>query len=568
MGKVIQLPAGAPQVDAFTKRQSALSLAKADPLLWTMLYRRLKGQKYVFDLHHEMGKAIHEATPKQLLRHRPFLKQPLTDMSRHKVYKKARQVGVSELSITEVLWFLWSHPNKKWIYTFPRDKQLTDFSTTRIAEAFAETALMRGVIGIPNQIYTKRIGDSFLMLRSAWDSNLGEGIDADGVTFDEKDRMKEGIEVAFKESLSSSAWGLTREVSTPTLPGRGVDAPYALSCQYEWFVKCSKCGKRQTVDYPDNVVQMHEIPYGTSDIPEGTFEYRCRLDKCRGVLNRLDGEWVAAYPNRKDISGYWMPQTICAWLTASELMRKKGEYKFKQLFENYCLGRTSIGENVLLTHQNFEDCIAGYEMPNARGAEWNHIVAGIDWGHLNWVVIMGVNSVNNRKYLLNVAVFEDDQHNELNSVKQIDHFLEPFNPDVIVADAGYGKDRNSYLLKRYPGKVFACSYNTSDKSSRTFKPVWADKDSRVLVDRTMTLKNTCRTIMDKEIGFPIFDKRLGLLIKHFLNLAPMKVEEDGDIYETIDKTGDDHLAHATNYALIALDKIEGSSSSSFSFEFI
>ena len=44
---------------------------------------------------------------------------------------------------------------------------------------------MRAIMGVPNQVQTKRLSNSFLLLRSAWESNLGEGIDADGVTFDE-----------------------------------------------------------------------------------------------------------------------------------------------------------------------------------------------------------------------------------------------------------------------------------------------------------------------------------------------------------------------------------------------
>lgn len=452
--------------------------------------------------------------------------------------------------------------------TFPREKQLTDFATTRIAEAKDESPRMKHLFGTPDQTFLKRIGESsFLLLRSAWESNLGEGVDADGVTFDEKDRMKEGIEVAFRESLSSSKFGLLREVSTPTLPGRGVDANYLHSDQHEWHVKCLKCSMWQPIEFPDNIVQMKDVPPGAKELPEGAFEYRCRKDKCRGELDRVYGYWVPKFPTRGNIRGYLIPQTICPWITATQLMQKKIDYKFQQLWENYCLGRTSVGENVLLSEEDFANAIAGHEMVGARTPDWDHITVGIDWGHLNWVVVIGRNAHNGKRYLLNIGVFEDDMRNELESVKRAEAFLAPFNPDVIVADAGYGKDRNAYLLRKYPGKLFACWYNPSERGSRTFVPSWQDAFSKVLVDRTMTVKNTCRVIKERELGLPRYDRAMQLFQKHFSALAPMREEEEGEIFETIQATGDDHLVHATGYAILGMDKVE-SAYSSFSFDFV
>ena len=179
--------------------------------------------------------------------------------------------------------------------TFPRDKQLQDFSNTRIAQTLDETPRMAALLGVPNQTYTKRIHDSFLILRSAWESNLGEGVDADGVTLDEKDRMKDGIDIAFRESLSSSKFGLFREVSTPTLPGRGVDASWRKSDQHIWHVKCSKCGMEQPVEYPENFIQVKDYPLGATELPRDSWVYACRKLSCRGPLDRLHGRWICSF---------------------------------------------------------------------------------------------------------------------------------------------------------------------------------------------------------------------------------------------------------------------------------
>jgi Phage terminase large subunit (GpA) len=451
---------------------------------------------------------------------------------------------------------------------FPREKQLTDFSTTRITEAMAESLHMRHLFGTPNQTFLKKVGESsFLLLRSAWESNLGEGVDADVVVFDEKDRMKEGIEVAFRESLSSSKYGLLREVSTPTLPGRGVDASYMNSDQMEWHMRCTKCSMWQTIEFPENVIQMMDFEHGIKELPEGAYAYKCRKEKCRGDLDRIHGYWVPKYPSRGNIRGYLIPQTICPWITATQLMQKKINYKFQQLWENYVLGRTSVGEHVMLSPEDFENATAGHEMVGARTPDWDQITVGIDWGDLNWVVVIGRNVHNGRKYLINLSVFEDDVRNELESVKKAELFIAPFQPDMIVADAGYGKDRNAYLLRKYPGKMYACWYNPSERGSRTFMPSWSDAFSKVLCDRTLTLKNTCRWIRERELGLPRYDKAMQLFQKHFEALAPMREEEEGEIFETIQATGPDHLVHATGYAVIAMERIEASFSS-FSYDFV
>lgn len=557
-------------------------LAKQDPVLWCMWYRRLRGHPLVFDYaKHLRPDALDtlRATlrPEQyereyksrLLRHRPFLIQPMRDLHPHKVYEKARQIGISELSINEVIHFLWVNPTTKWVYTFPRDTQLKDFSTTRIAEAFNETPRMRELLGVPNQVYTKRIGSAYLILRSAWESGLGEGIDADGVTLDEKDRMKEGVDVAFRESMKSSRFGFLREVSTPTLPGRGVDATFKESDQHIWHVRCMTCGLEQDVAWPDNIIQVADIPLGTKELPPECYAYLCRKTKCRGMLDRNKGRWIPRYPGKKNIRGYHMPQTIAPWIDATRLMQDRINYKFHQLWMNYCIGTPSMSENVLLSDLDFEQASAGHSLVSRRTQDWQDITVGIDWGHMNWCVVMARNVHNMRPYIINIGIFEDDHANELASVKQLESFIAPYQPDLIIADAGYGKDRNAYMLKRFgTGRVYACWYNPSTKSSRTFQPVWSSPEqARLLVDRTMTIKVTCRAIKEREFGIPdLGETKVQLLRRHFKNLAPIRTEEEGEIVEDISATGDDHLVHATAYAYLGLDQM--TRSGRFSFDFV
>ncbi|MBU1118243.1 phage terminase large subunit family protein [Patescibacteria group bacterium] len=543
-----------------TFKEVVEGVASIDPYIWTMLNRRLKGLKTVFNIAtrlREIEAQGLEPSIRDLIRHRPFLIQPLRDQSKHKTYEKGRQVGVSELVLTEELWFLSQHPNTKWVHTFPREKQLIDFSNTRIIEALNESPMMQRLIGIPNQTFTKRIMQSFLFLRSAWESDLGEGIDADGVVFDEKDRMKDGIEYAFQESLSASPYGLLRDVSTPTIPGRGVDLSYEKSDKKWWLVACRSCGEVQPTTF-DNIHQVNDCPPDLPMYPPDTFEYLCKKAKCRGVLDRMcldrAGQWVPLHPERKHgVSGYWISQLMAPWITATEVMQKKRDYKFRSLFENYVLGIASLGDSLLLQARDFQEIQVDYKWPIPyRTQDFVGVSVGIDWGGSNWVVIIGKNRHNGINYLLN-AFWIDDTNIPLESAKDIIHAIMPYNPDIIVGDAGYGKDRNELIYRSYPDQTYFCQYNpASQKRATSLNPSWSDNLRKCLCDKTLTIKITCREMRMGSFGIPVVAEhpQVQMWINHFLNLAPIKHEEDGEVWEEMSRKGPDHFAQATNYALL------------------
>lgn len=576
-------------------------VSKVDPLTWSMFFRRLKGVPARYDMLKEVRQArrecrdeqtrIGELTPRtqqkflRMLRaHRPFLIQPLCDVHPFKVYMKGRQVGVSELEITEVLQFLSSHEGTKWVYAFPRDTQLRDFSQTRINETKQETPRLSRIFGVPDGIYSKQIipigsspdtKRSFLLLRSSWDATLGEGVDADGLTLDEKDRMKDGIEVAFKESLSASPWGWRREVSTPTIPNRGVSATFEESDQHCWLVRCKKCNTWQEILYPDNIIELRELEPGMTRYPEGSFDYACKRLKCRGKLDRMRGKWVPKFPMRKEIRGYHMPQTVAPWITATALMNKKLEYKLKQLFENYVLARTSLGETKLTQEEDYEKCCAGHDLIYTRDTSvWERVSVGIDWGGSNWYIVLGMNSENHLPYILNWGFKDDREADPLGSAKDIATEVAPMIPDIVVADAGYGKDRNAHMLQMFgQGIFYACNYNTSDKTSRQIVPTWQENAVKVIVDRTMCLKRAMQAIRDHQIGLPTWGQMGTYFQKHCLNLVPLVVEDTdeagkSEFYETIQSKGPDHFAHALGYALLGMDKLYSGSGSNFQADFV
>jgi len=564
------------------------ALAQRDPVLWSALNRRVKDQPLIYDNSRNLSEDSLDVYRKtvirsdyeqelyvRLLHHRPMLKVPLRDKHKHKVCEKSRQVGVSELFLTEILHFLATHPGTKVCLTFPRDKQLTDFSVTRIAAVFAESPRMAELAGTPNQVFTKKIGDSYLILRSAWESNLGEGIDADMVVLDEKDRMRDKVELAFRECLKSSRYGLLREISTPTLPGRGIDIPFSASDQQVWMVKCEKCGDKQEVHWKDNIIQVKDFPLGCKELPAESYEFLCRKQSCRGKLDRINsGEWVARYPSRNHIRGYHISQLIAPWISATRVMQDKIDFRFPEAWFNYVCGIPATGSLEVLSDKDFELSCAGHQLLVERDMKrWSHVSVGIDWGDYSWAVVLGRSAVNQRVYLIGIGVFEDLPNEKPEVV--MENYIMPFQPEITIADAGYGKDRNSHLFKklcpnRTEGRFYAQWYNPSQKASRTFQPEFSDPArARVLVDRTMQLKNVTRAVKTREFGFPdLGDEKVRLLMKHMKSLVPFREidDETKEIVETIKNSGEDHLAHALASAALGMEKLGQVSKFDFSFE--
>lgn len=178
------------------------------------------------------------------------------------------------------------------------------------------------------------------------------------------------VMIAFNETLSSSAYGWRRDVSTPSLPGVGVNASFKDSDQRHWFMKCPKCGHWFTLihDFPRNIVELSKDSRGVPNhnlhmkypfiMPTDTHAYKCM--KCGDLVSdetRIKGLWQPLYAYKDRIRGYQISQLICPWISASDIMKKKEEYRLDQLFENYVIGRPYLGDNVMIARSDVMRCI-------------------------------------------------------------------------------------------------------------------------------------------------------------------------------------------------------------------
>jgi len=409
----------------------------------------------------------------------------------------------------------------------------------------------------------------------------------------EIDRMSPNVMIAFNETLSSSAYGWRRDVSTPSLPGVGVNASFKDSDQQHWFMKCPHCNQWTAMihDFPKNVEKLSTDRHGKPNhnlhlvhnfIQESDhYVYICM--KCKRPMSdetRVNGIWQPLYPRKERIRGYQISQLMCPWISATQLMQKKEDYKLDQLFMNYVIGLTYLGDNVMITKGDILRCI-DTSITNPYDFRRENVCQGVDWGNTSW----GINGMPhpdnpNKVIILDIWNVLDDEATTTDGRKDNPHItrtadkMRQWDARRGVFDAGYGKDRNWELMQVFPGKVFSCFYpNLSSVGTKTVEDQWNDDDAKVSVDRTLTLRIMAKMFRDGLFVIPnwvasnpLFDT----FIKHLTNIVLISdIEEDVKTRKEMvtqrvgTLPGGDHFAHAMNYLTIALRKANSNSGGDF-----
>ena len=522
------------------------AFARRFPSIWALKYRTLKGKPMRF------------RSLRDPFSNRGFQRQILDDNHPNKVVEKSRQLGLSETNVTEIVHFLSTHPNTKAIYSFPTYRQLNDFSVSRLSPIFRDSNELSSLLSKEvNNVSTKKIGDSYLFMRSSSNSSAGEGVDTDVALFDEYDRMQDNVEFAFQEGLKSSKYGYIRRWSTPTIPGRGVDALFQKSDQMRYFHTCPHCGYKQYLTAEDNIIQVkpHGVNNATQEIEDGTFIIGCK--KCKRELNRWEeGEWVPAHPSIKEVRGYLITQMDATWISADSIMRRKFSYSSKQLFYNYVLGTPYSATGLIINEHDIKSAIRLPHKITHRTNEYVGIVAGIDYGEPSYMAVVGLKS-NGLVDLLGLYWAESDPVRPLSDANMFTAILKAYQPNIIVADSGYGADKNSFMYSVFPASFYSCYWGTAkNPHSRTrFTDTWNDKTREVSVDKTVKIQRTLHLLKNRLIGMYPWCEEIEMFARHAHNTRIQDEEDDGIVYQKAVRLGHDHYISAITYALIGVDRL-------------
>jgi len=540
---------------------------KEDPITWAMFRRRLRGKPMRF--------TDTTSGRKDPWSFREFLVEPLQDTHPRKCRKKARQIGETETGLTEIFWILDTIPFINVMYILPTRQLVEDFSNARLRQALNESPYMKSIVGTQrdhrgrtkeekvDNVTLKAIGRSHLFMRPASTRKLGEGTPVDFQFVDEKDSCP-SIEAlsAHEESLSSSRYGWIREWSTPTIPDYGISETYNMSDQREWYVKCRRCGKYQLLTFPSSLVCVDE--------KKREYEYQCEFckdtqHKGKPIIDRYDGIYVSQITGiQTDWRGYFVNQLAAPWISATKIMYKKRRARFESLFWNYVLGMEYLGDNVLVTDQDIEQCIIDISRDDVGNMvqKSGKIIKGTDWGKISWQICGIPIKMEGMKKLLiyDIRIYNDDDENMHTAQIRAETMKEGCR--LMVNDAGYGRSKNRVLLNHFPRRVFSCFYPTTefDTTNKGFKPVWSDDQSKVSVHRTTQIKYYLQQYRDVNIVIPTYLTRNPNWLKfkkQHTNLVVIRHldEKKQMVMEKIGKIGEDHYGHAGTYLWTAFERV-------------
>jgi len=542
-----------------SKEELAYVLTMINPSSYLLKHHKVKNHPITF---HVSGQ---DATRAQA--HRPWQVQMLNDQHRDKAVIKSRQLGLSELGIGEMVHFadLHSYAGVKCLYTFPTNRQMKDFVSTRL-NPLLESGYYGSITDkATDSLEKKKLRNSFLMFRSSSKGAAVEGVDIDYLSLDEYDRVSPAAEISAIESMTSSTFHYLRRWSTPTVPDYGIHALFNQSDQFVYMHKCDRCNHTQQLDYEANIECLNEngVDVMAKTVKEGTFRYIC--SNCKEPMDRwYNGVWVAKYPERTadggGTRGYLITQMNAVWISADQLKRKELQAKSKQHFHNYVLGlpyqdvALAVQDNDI--YGNIREDLPG---PLMDRGNYRFISVGIDWGNRHWVTIRGFRD-NGMVDMIRIFSVERARGvaNIEADLEQIINELVPYNPDIICADIG---DSGNYVQKLIQyfgrGKVYGVKVNPNPRSSGQIRPKWSEQTSMVTVDKLTQNKHHISDMKMGRLGFFRRDKDLELYLFHWKNVVIRDEEDDktGEVYQIITDRGDDHFAQSSVYSGVGLDHV-------------
>lgn len=457
------------------------------------------------------------------------------------------------------------------LYLLPtKTPDATDFSATRFDPLLESSSHLRQLFNNVKNVGTKRAGTAVLYIRGS-NSRAGlKSIPVSTIMFDEFDEMmQKNIPLArcrVDGQKRSQEW----LISTPTFPGEGIHAEFQESTQEHYFFPCPACSRRIELLHENLVLTADDI----SD-PELQNSYL----KCLECGNQLTdphdsidqmaerkAQWFEAakweVTGKQDFlrRGFYINQLYsCAkaghpFHLASAYIRSLTNKSAEQEYHNSKMGTAHEVEGARITDDTIVNVI------NKRGRrkqttkmDGRLITMGVDvgaWLHIEvdaWDIRRMGKDIN---LMSDPIVLWEGKRPMTAGCTELDDLMRQYQVHSCVIDANPERASAMAFAKRFWGFVKLCIY-ARGMNSKSLAIDTSESDFRINVDRTFWLDISLGRFHSGAIDLP---QDISLEYKsHLKNIARI-YEEDGDGNQTgrYTSNGDDHFAHARNYAEIAL----------------
>jgi hypothetical protein len=533
--------------------------APADLLTWAQRYRRLDGQPFTLDKFRPL-KAIYQ------------------DNHPHIVIQKPAQRGVSEYAVNRTVFALdqgakvWTGGQKDGLnvgYIFPTQDALRDFSKERFSGLLDESDYLAALFADSDfeGVTFKKVGRSYLYLRGGWSKSSLLSFPADMIVIDEFDQMDPKSVVLARRRMNASDLNYEIDLSTPTIPGRGINAAYIESDQRVYKQICPHCGEMNQYDFfRDTFVSGEPYDewkrYSKEKILRSIVYLRCPM--CKGDLTDadrcVDGEWEAQEPEITARRGYLIPPLAFSYISLQKLAvtavsddpDEITEFYRSDLGLPYEPGGSKITMQMLAA---LSADLPGGELP--RFAEWRQTTMGVDVGsRLHYRVSSGIVGKTGRYVRAMGSVTTWD---ELQTI------FEFYGVRRCVVDALPEVHSSQEWANRTPmkKKVYRAFYAGPNAMMKGQSVVVDDNTMTLQINRTSAMDGVFATVASGSEFWPRAIHDNDEVIQHLT--APVRVvtlDSRGQERATWIHTQPDHLFHASLYdriAFVTLPKVTFSS---------
>ena len=490
-----------------------------------------------------------------------FLEEIYRDDSDKIAIRKPSQVGISIWAVlTEI------HAAKYWginqIHTLPTAHDVGVFVPDKVNQLIRANPIIKK--DIPEKevdaVNQKQFGKSFVYFKGTVSKRETFMLSSDRNTYDEVDRS-DITEIANYSSRleGASSLGMERWISTPTVPGFGIDMVWEGSTQNHWRFNCFNCKHEQHMQWPENI-----------DMEKG--KYIC--SKCGKELRDKDirnGRWVERFPGR-EVTGYWISQMIAPWISPENMIKTYDECErglnelTLEYFYNHKLGLPFVSAESQIPASLIYKNLVRHDHTEVNS------VMGVDVQLRELYVIIG-----NEQGVYAILVLKDnEQYIETEGREgkskwdRLEEIMHIFDVRYGVIDGGFMPNDVIRFARKHPGKIWVNWYKEDPKKIKVIrfqedKPfsqkTRENEDIKVLSDRNRLIDLLLEDLKKGNIRFfyERTNENLQALIRHLgFCYARMTPDRVGIEKREWVSTGKDDYLHALCYYKIALVKKEKS----------
>ena len=485
--------------------------------------------------------------------HFPWLREMHDTTADVCIGQKSAQAGYTETMLNRALYAI-DILGSSVMYILPtKTPDASDFSASRFDAALELSPYLNDLFSDTKNIGHKRAGGTNLYIRGSRSRAGLKSVPAGILIFDELDEMvQENIPLAL-ERQSGQVIKQTWMLSTPTIPGFGINKRFLESTQESFFFPCPSCGRRIKFTFPDSLVIIGDDPRDPKIKQSHYICTECKQPLPQDKSYLQQGVWVASFPERL-VRGFHVNQmyssTVEPWRIATSYLLAQSNQTEEQELYNSKLGLPKLVEGAKITDEQIEAVIAKHRC-GVAASKSRIVTIGIDVGtYLHYIVQEWHESKQFGPDINMNYVPRTVEIGKCLNFWDLDPIMAKYRPNMTVIDANPERRKAFEFAQKYWGSVKLCFYGKKI-TGKHININKNDLESSITVDRTSWLDVVVGRFQTGRVTLPLDTP---LEYKSHLKAMARIYEKDsqGNPVGRYVNEGPDHYMHATNYAEIAL----------------